>query len=95
MNNQEKQFANHLFEVFPGDGQINPKTITDDVFVFIQNNRELLDEYLTLIGADRRRQHTVNSNLAKRIKIQFGLSSTNTNRNNPQSVLIKSYTKLQ
>jgi len=66
--------------------------ITDNVFLYIQNNEELLQDYLDAVSVSKRQ--TVNALLGKMIAKRFEVSNDidekgNTIKKNPQSVLIK------
>jgi hypothetical protein len=64
------------------------KEITDQVFLYIQNDRELMHEYLTLINSNDIRY--VNSQIAKAIKERYGLTPLE-NKGVPKSSLIQSF----
>lgn len=66
--------------------------ITDLIFLYIQNDEELMTEYLDLLSTKDRK--TVNSQLGKAIKKKFDVENDidddgNSIRNEPRSVLIK------
>jgi hypothetical protein len=64
------------------------KSITDEVFSLIQNDKDLMQEYLRLV--EEHKLSSVNPQIGKRIKERYGL--TNADRNNePLSTLIKGY----
>jgi hypothetical protein len=73
------------------------EVITDNVFLYIQNNEELLQDYLDAISTSKRQ--TVNALIGKMIAKRFEVANDidekgNTIRKNPQSVLIKTkYTR--
>lgn len=84
-------FAQKVIEAFRKD-------ITDNIFLYIENNRDLMDKYLDTISVSDRK--TVNSWLGRLIKEEFMVENEideETGRSikgNPKSVLIKtSYTK--
>jgi hypothetical protein len=64
--------------------------ITDEVFLMIENDRELLHRYLRLVSDTN--LDTVNKMLGKKIKINYKLKNTD-KQENPKSKLIKSYTE--
>ena len=64
-------------------------TITGQVFLMIQNDKELMQEYLNLMGNDTD-PHTLNCELGKRIKSKFNLKNAG-RCNDPKSTLIRSY----
>jgi len=64
------------------------KSITDDIFLLIQNDKILMHEYLRLV--EKEGLDSVNMLIGKRVKERYGL--TNDERNNePLSTLIKSH----
>lgn len=65
--------------------------ITDKVFLLIQNNRELLQEYLHLV--EDKKLNTVNAYIGKEVKKRFGLSNIQERENLPESTLIQSHQK--
>ncbi|MBK7380303.1 MAG: hypothetical protein IPJ03_15170 [Ignavibacteriales bacterium] len=66
------------------------KRITDEVFLMIENDRELLQEYLRLVSDTK--WDTVNQTIGKMVKQRYQL--TNADRNyKPKSKLIKSHQK--
>ena len=70
------------------------KTIIDDVFLLIQNNRDLMKEYLYLV--QEKGLQTVNQQIGKMVMKQYGLKHDDTGRNyEPKSTLISSYTELE
>lgn len=78
-----KIFAEKVIDLFS-------KRITDEVFLMIENDRELLQEYLRLVSDTK--LDTVNQAIGKMVKQRYQL--TNADRNNkPKSKLIKSHQK--
>jgi hypothetical protein len=66
------------------------KDITDHVFLYIQNNEELMREYQSMVnsyGLDE-----VNKKIGFTVKEEFGLGNLEENKK-PKSWLIKSYTR--
>ncbi|MDR1811450.1 MAG: hypothetical protein LBQ87_01350 [Candidatus Fibromonas sp.] len=64
------------------------KSITDEIFLLIQNNKDLMQEYLRLVGDNG--LSSVNTQIGRRVKEAYGL--TNAERNDePSSTLIKGY----
>jgi len=63
--------------------------ITDRVFLMIQNDKELMQEYIDLLasGTD---PHTLNCELGKQIKVKFNLENSG-RCTVPKSTLICSY----
>ena len=64
--------------------------LTDLVFQYIENDAELMHDYLRLISD--KDLDTVNKALGKKIKEKFGVENLERS-NNPKSKLIQSYTK--
>ena len=64
--------------------------LTDLVFLYIENDRELMHQYLRLVSESN--LDTVNKALGKKIKEKFGVENLDVNRS-PKSKLIQSYTK--
>ena len=62
---------------------------TDEIFRFIESDRELLYDYLKLIETNNLK--TLNSSVAKAIKKEFGLKEPSIEVVNPKSMLIQSY----
>lgn len=81
------EFLNLMFERFE-------KQITDNIFCFIQKDKELMKAYLDLV-AERGDLQYVNSNIAQEIAKRFGLESTPNRNENPINNLIQSYTELK
>jgi hypothetical protein len=70
------------------------KTITDEVFLLIQNDRGFMQEYLRLV--QEHNVQTVNQNIGKMVMTRYGLTSGAGRNNKPKSTLIAtSHTKLQ
>lgn len=69
--------------------------ITDAVFCYIQNDKELMREYLTLVRILEKGKQTVNSQLARAITREFGLKNTKQINEKPNSVLIESFSELE
>jgi hypothetical protein len=64
--------------------------LTDLMFLYIENDRELIHQYLRLVSESN--LDTVNRALGKKIKEKFGMENLDVNRN-PKSKLIQSFTK--
>jgi len=64
-------------------------SVTDQVFLMIQNDRELIKDYLALIAGGGQ-PHTINGELGKTIKSVFNLNNVGRCQH-PQSPLIQSY----
>tara|TARA_R110001592_G_scaffold2598_2_gene15031 strand:- start:325 stop:579 length:255 start_codon:yes stop_codon:yes gene_type:complete len=68
------------------------KQITDEIFLFIQNDRELLHDYLLLLN--NHTLDTLNVNIAKQIKDNYGFESGAICKD-PKSKLIQSFTEFE
>lgn len=66
------------------------ETITDRIFLMIQNDRDLMQEYLSIIEKGNSRAN-INSQIAKEIKKRFQLDNQIMRNIDPQSSLIKSH----
>lgn len=77
------EFLNLLFERFE-------KQITDNIFCFIQNDKELMKAYLDLVS-ERSDLQYVNSHIAQEIAKRYGLESSPNRNEKPNSNLIQSY----
>lgn len=64
------------------------KEITDHVFLMIENDRELFQEYLRLVSDTK--LDTVNQAIGKKIKDEYCLTNS-IRQNKPKSKLIKSH----
>jgi hypothetical protein len=62
--------------------------ITDKMFLLIQNDKELMQDYLNLLSDNKR--HVVNSSIAKAIKDKFNLDNIGESQE-PESTLIKTF----
>ncbi len=81
-----KKFADEVLSKFS-------KEITDQVFLSIQNDRELMHEYLRLVsknGID-----TVNQQIGKAVKNRYKLSNSDSRQDVPKSTLIKSHQEFE
>ena len=65
--------------------------VTDQVLLFIENDRELLGQYLHTV--EGKELDTVNAHIAQAIKRHFGLESKGEKCNTPNSKLIQGYEK--
>jgi predicted AlkP superfamily phosphohydrolase/phosphomutase len=69
------------------------KTITDEVFLLIQNDRGFMREYLELVrekGLD-----VVNRHIGKMVMTRYGLSHEDRRNTEPESTLISSHTEFE
>ena len=64
------------------------KKITDEIFLLIQNDKDLMKEYLTLVH--QHGQGVVNMGIGKEVKKQFGLTNKDREKK-PTSTLISSH----
>lgn len=78
-----EQFAQKVTDKFNEE-------LTDLVFQYIENDAELMHDYLRLVSD--KDLDTVNKALGRKIKEKFGVENLERN-NNPKSKLIQSYTK--
>lgn len=65
------------------------ESITDEVFLIIQNDKQLMHEYLRLVkekGLD-----TVNKRIGKDVKSAFSLTNDDYRNDDPKSTLIQSH----
>ncbi len=69
--------------------------ITDAVFCYLQNDKELMRKYLALVRNLDKGKQTINSQLAQAITREFGLKSTKRIKETPNSVLIESFSELE
>ena len=67
--------------------------ITDTIFCFVQNDKELMKAYLDLVAENGNLQY-VNSHIAQEIAKRYGLESAQNQIESPNSNLIQSYTEL-
>lgn len=66
------------------------KTITNQVFLLVQNNKKLMKVYLKLVH--KYGEHTVNKTLGRKIKTTYHLTNSDKEKN-PSSTLIQSHTR--
>ncbi len=69
------------------------KKITNEIFLIIQNDRELMLAYLRAIeniGLD-----TVNQTIGREVKSAYGLVNVNDRENDPSRTLIQSHQKFE
>lgn len=67
------------------------KRITNEIFLIIQNDRELMKEYLRAV--ENNSLDTVNQIIGKEVKKAYGLSNINDRVDNPSCTLIQSHQK--
>ena len=66
------------------------ETLTDKVFLMIQNDRELLHDYMLIVSKSTSLAN-VNSEIAKEVKKRFDLENQNNKNKQPESFLIQSH----
>jgi len=66
-------------------------SITDGIFLLIQNDKNLMQEYLLLVEREKGGHKTVNKIIGKRVKEKYGLTNADYRNNKPLSTLIKSH----
>ena len=64
--------------------------LTDEVFLLIQNDKELMKEYLSIISKNSSLKY-VNSEIAKEIKKRFSLNNLGKKNISPKSTLIQGH----
>ncbi|MFC2288863.1 MAG: hypothetical protein ACFNKF_04435 [Treponema lecithinolyticum] len=70
------------------------KSITDEVFLLIQNNRDFMQKYLQLV--EKKGFATVNRQIGRAVLHKYGLSPEEGNINKePKSTLISSHQKFE
>ena len=70
------------------------KTITDEVFLLIQNDRDFMKKYLVLV--QEKGLGVVNRHIGKMIMSKYGLTYDDDTRNSePKSTLISSYKEFE
>lgn len=65
------------------------KKITNEIFLIIQNDRELMHEYLRAVEKDT--LDVVNQQIGKSVKIAYSLINANEREDNPSCTLIQSH----
>ena len=81
-----KDFCDKLFTAFE-------KQITDNIFCFIQNDKELMKDYLDLV-AKQGNLGVVNSQIAQKMAQRYGMNNTG-KESVPNSNLIQTYSELE
>ena len=69
------------------------KRITNEVFLIIQNDRELMSEYLRAVEADG--LDIVNRSIGKEVKDAYQLINIDDREDNPSCTLIQSHQKFE
>jgi len=67
--------------------------ITNEVFLIIQNDRELMHDYLRVV--EKKGLDSVNQQLGKIIKDAYALKNINDREDNPSCTLIQSHQKFE
>jgi len=65
------------------------KSITDEVFLLIQNNKEFMQKYLRLV--QEKGLQTVNQQIGRMVMTKYGLTHDTERNYEPESTLISSY----
>lgn len=69
------------------------KRITNEIFLVIQNDKELMYKYLRLV--ESKGLDTVNQSIGKVIKLKYGLTNLDDREDNPSCTLIQSHKKFE
>ena len=67
--------------------------ITDEVFLLIERDRELMHDYLRLV--EQHKLESVNQWIGRRVKERFGLENEDARQDEPRSLLIQSHQKFE
>lgn len=67
------------------------KEITDQIFLFIENNKELLNQYHDVLSENE----NVNETIPRMIENKYGLEKNGVAVNEPKSKLIQTYSQLK
>lgn len=79
-------------EVFPKF----EKEITDQIFLFIENDKELLKQYLDVLSENKDLSlGDVHRSIARMIANRYGLEKNGVEVNEPKSKLIQTYSQLK
>lgn len=65
--------------------------ITDEIFLIIQNDRDLMHEYLRAIESQQGGLTTVNQTIGRIVKDRYVLTNAENRQENPRSTLIQSH----
>ena len=73
------------------------KKITNEIFLIIQNNRELMSAYLNILSNSDSEDpvKTINTTIGKAIKKSFNLNNLDDRNDDPSCTLIKSHQKFE
>lgn len=69
------------------------KRITNEIFLIIQNNRELMYDYLKLV--EKHGLTTVNQNIGKAVAKAYNLQKFDDREDNPACTLIQTHQKFE
>lgn len=69
------------------------KKITNEIFLIIQNDRDLMKDYLRAVQSDG--LDSVNQTIGKKVKSSYGLVNMNDREDNPSCTLIQSHQKFE
>lgn len=69
------------------------KTITDEIFLLIQNDKTLMQRYLRLV--EENTLDAVNRQIGKRIKERYNLTNDKSRNDSPKSTLISSHQEFE
>jgi len=73
-------------------GKMN-KQITNEIFMIIQNNRELMYEYLRAVEANG--LDSVNQIIGREVKTAYQLTNIDDREDNPSCTLVQSHQKFE
>ena len=69
------------------------KKITNEIFLIIQNDRDLMHDYLRAVEKDG--LDTANRTIGKEVKLAYGLVNINDREDNPSCTIIQSHQKFE
>jgi hypothetical protein len=69
------------------------KKITNEIFLIIQNDSNLMKNYLRAVESNG--LDSVNQTIGKKVKISYGLANINDREDNPSCTLIQSHQKFE
>ena len=69
------------------------KRITNEVFLVIQNDRELMQAYLRAVEDDH--LDSINRQIGRRVKERYSLENADDREDNPSCTLIQSHQKFE
>ena len=81
------EFLTMMFERFE-------RQITDNIFCFVQNDKELMKAYLDLVASNGNLQY-INSHIAQEIAKRYGLKNVRISGIVPKSNLIQTFSELE